>query len=103
MDQETVQHLFFDCWYASHIWSWLSSTIGVQLLLSVLEILKVCNGDWSSQCQVVVLASIINAFDSTWFARNQVRFNNKVIPWKTAINLIISKTSLSGNIPTKLY
>jgi hypothetical protein len=52
---------------------------------------------------VVVLASIINAFDSTWFARNQVRFNNKVIPWKTAINLIISKTSLSGNIPTKLH
>jgi hypothetical protein len=52
---------------------------------------------------VVVLASIINAFDSIWFARNQVRFNNKVIPWKTAINLIISKTSLSGNIPTKLH
>ena len=32
-----------------------------------------------------------------WFSRNEARFHNKRINWKTAISLITANTSLSGN------
>ncbi|GAU10595.1 hypothetical protein TSUD_419630, partial [Trifolium subterraneum] len=38
-----------------------------------------------------------------WFVRNQVRFNNKIIPWENAVGLISSNVSLSGNLTKFTY
>jgi ribonuclease HI len=44
-----------------------------------------------------VAAAIVNCVNFIWFARNQSRFNDKKIHWKSLINLIIAAVSLSGN------
>jgi ribonuclease HI len=47
------------------------------------------------------MACIINLFNVIWFRRNQIRFQGKIINWRTTINLVISKVSLSGNLTSK--
>ncbi|PNX68777.1 ribonuclease H, partial [Trifolium pratense] len=58
--------------------------------------------NWSRQYRVSVTAALINLLNTIWFVRNQVRFNNKLISWKSAIPMIIANTSLSGNITNKV-
>jgi hypothetical protein len=87
-NQESAQHLFFECSYSLNIWSWLSCILQLNLQLSPLGIWNICFKGWSAHCQVIVLASIINVIDSIWFARNQLRFSNKSIHWKSIINLV---------------
>jgi ribonuclease HI len=45
----------------------------------------------------VILSAVVNIFNVIWFCRNQCRFIDKSINIRSAINLIISGTSLSGN------
>lgn len=95
--QETSQHLFFDCPFALKLWNWLQAIVNCQLSLSVNDIWNICNRGWSPQCHIVILSAIINVIDSIWYARNQGRFNNSKVPWQTAISLVYSNVSLSGN------
>ena len=96
---ETSVHLFFQCIFAKFIWSWLSSTINVQCsFLSFHEALALYNRNWSPLCKLTILATIINCCNVIWFCRNQRRFSEKLIHPKSSINLIISATSLSGNL-----
>jgi ribonuclease HI len=62
------------------------------------EVWKLVDRNWSPQCKVVIKASLINIFSTIWFVKNQARFNDKLIPWRTAINLVISSVALSGNL-----
>lgn len=64
------------------------------------DIWKLCDRSWSPQCKLVIKAGIINILSSVWFVRNQARFNNKIIHWKSAINLVSSSVSLIGNCTT---
>jgi len=96
---ETSSHLFFECPYASKLWNWLASVLNMNLqFTSYDDVWKICDRNWSSQCKVVVKASLINIFSTIWYVRNQARFNDKAINWRTAINLIISSVALSGNL-----
>ena len=96
---ETSTHLFLDCNFASQIWNWLKSILNFNFsVTSCIELLKVFDRAWSPQCKVVILAAIMNCFHTIWFCRNQRRFNDKVININSAINLIISATSLWGNL-----
>jgi len=52
----------------------------------------------SPQCKVVTTTVLINLLNAIWFERNQSRFNDKKINWRTSIANIISNTSLAGNI-----
>lgn len=36
-----------------------------------------------------------------WYAKNQLRFNNKKIDWRTSVSNILSCASLSGNLTGK--
>ncbi|GAU34892.1 hypothetical protein TSUD_144230 [Trifolium subterraneum] len=67
-NEETTKHLFFECSFATLIWNWLIS-----------------------------IAAIISSLNIIWFSRNQRRFTNKMIHYKSAIYLIIAIVSLSGN------
>jgi len=99
---KTSAHLFLECSFANQLWSWLQSLINVNFnLSSFLEPLLVYERSWSPQCKLVILSAIINCFNTIWFCRNQRRFQDKIINLRTAKNLIISSTNMSGNL-TKL-
>lgn len=88
---ETSFHLFFDCPYAIVLWKWLSFTLNKPLQFNNIEdIWSLCNKRMSSQSKVVI--------NAIWYARNQFRFNDKKISWRTSIANIISSTSLAENI-----
>lgn len=49
---ETSFHLFFECYLATKLWSWLASTIKTPLLFSSKEdIWKICDRALSPQCK----------------------------------------------------
>ena len=99
---ENSFHLFFDYSFALKLWSWLSSTLNISLQFTSLEdIWLILDRGWSPQCKVVIKACIINLIKTIWYRRNQSRFQDKLIHWKTAINMIIAKVSLSGNNTNK--
>jgi hypothetical protein len=50
---------------------------------------------------VVIAASLVNILSIIWYARNQKRFRDKSIHWKTAISMISANVSLSGNKTNK--
>jgi len=99
--QETSIHLFIDCPYATDIWHWLGSLLNLNCnLTSFLDIIRISDRNWSPHCKLVILAAIIYCFNIIWHCRNQSRFNDKKIKVASAINLIITGTSLSGNSST---
>lgn len=98
---ESSTHLFLECSFAKEIWCWLQSLINANVdLCNFAEPFKTYERDWSPQCKLVILAAIINCFNTIWFCRNQRRFQDKIINIRTAKSLIISSTNLSGNTST---
>jgi ribonuclease HI len=99
---ETTFHIFFECGFAVKTWSWLAGCLNMVIqFTSMQDIWKLCDLNWSPQSKVTVTAAIINLINTLWFVRNQARFYNKLIPWNSAIALIISNTSLTGNNTAK--
>jgi hypothetical protein len=41
---------------------------------------------------------MFNIIYAVWIRRNHVRFKDKHMHWKPALNMIIAQTSLAGNI-----
>jgi ribonuclease HI len=101
-DAENTTHLFFHCPFALKLWSWLASLLNKSLQFNSMgEIWALLDLHWTPQCKVVVTACIFNVVNIIWYRRNQIRFQNKVIHWRSAINMIISKVSLAGNLTSK--
>jgi len=99
---KTTFHLFFECSFALKMWSWLASLLNKSLIFnSPMDIWAILDNSWTPQCHVVVQACIINLLNIIWYRRNNIRFQGKTIDWRLAINLIISKVSLSGNLTSK--
>jgi len=99
---ETSFHLFFECSFAIRMWTWLASILNKSLHFNSLDdIWSLLDSNWSSQCKVTIRACIVNILNVIWFRRNHNRFQDKNISWRAAINLIISKVSLSGNLTSK--
>jgi len=99
---ESTIHLFFQCNYACKLWSWFSSLLNINLQFAdLVDIWKVCDRNWTPQCKVAITACIINILSTIWYSRNQSRYYNKKIFWKSTINLIISSVALSGNLTRK--
>lgn len=102
-EAESSQHLMFDCCYAHNIWSWLSNTLDCHSVVSSLdEMYDLMNKQASPQCKIVTLSAVISSVNTIWFARNQIRFNNKVIHWRSSIARIMADANLSGNSTSKL-
>jgi ribonuclease HI len=99
---ESSFHLFFECAFAVKLWSWLAGCLNMTIQFSCMEDMwKLCDLNWSPQAKVTVTAAITNLLNSIWFVRNQARFHDKIITWRSALAMIISNTSLSGNNTTK--
>jgi len=94
-------HLFFQFPYSCNIWNWFATILNCTIQFQTKEdIWSLCEKGWNPQCQckLVITSSIINIINAIWFARNQIRFNNKKIHWKSSISTIITNPSLSGNL-----
>jgi ribonuclease HI len=103
-EAESSFHLFFQCPYAVKIWVWLSKTINLNLHFnSVEEIWNICDRSWQPQCKIVIQAALINIISTIWYVRNQMRFNNKILPWENAVSLIVANVALSGNLTKLTY
>jgi len=99
---ETTTHLFFHCSFALKLWSWLAGILNKSMQFnSMNEVWSLLDFNWTPQCKLVVKACIFNVVNTIWYRRNQICFQSKVIHWSSAINLIISKVSLAGNLTTK--
>jgi len=95
---ETQLHLFFDFPYALKMWNWLAATLDTSLHFQSLEdIWNLANRFSNKQCKVVVNAALVFTINAIWYARNQMRFNNYKIPWKSAISSITYNVNLTGN------
>ncbi|MCH80548.1 ribonuclease H protein [Trifolium medium] len=100
---ESSFHIFFQCDFAVKLWSWLAGCLNVVIQFTSLgDMWKRCDLNWSPQSRVTIIAAIINLINTIWLARNQARFNNNFISWRSAIDMIISNTALSGNNTSKL-
>jgi len=64
---------------------------------SIEDIWNTCNRFSNPQCKLLVNSTIINILNSIWYARNQQRFENKKIHWKSSISSIISSVTIAGN------
>jgi hypothetical protein len=103
LNVESSFHLFFECEFAVKLWSWLANCLNLVLQFTTMEDMwKICDLDWSPQCKTVIIAAMVNLINCIWMVRNQARFNNKNINWKSAISIIIANTSLSGNSTRKV-
>jgi len=98
---ETSFHLFFECPYATTLWNWLASLFNRSLYFNSIEdIWTLCERRMSPQSKVVTTAALVNLINVIWHARNQARFNDKKVHWRSSISCIIANTSLSGNLAT---
>ena len=101
---ESSFHLFFECSYAMKIWNWLFSIINIYIQFSTLgDFWSLLNRNWSPQCNLVLKACMINIINTIWLNRNNRRFQDKQMHWKSAINLIIAQTSVAGNNTNASY
>jgi len=99
LSSETSSHLFLECNFAAQIWNWLSGVFNCNINLSSFsDPLQVINNAASPQCKLVMLSAIIHSFHIIWYCRNQKIFSDKTINFRSAINLIIAGTSMSGNL-----
>jgi len=95
---ETDFHLFFQCPFAMNLWNLLFSILNTSIQFNTVEdFWLLLDRNWSPQCKLVIKACIVNLLNIIWLRRNQARFQGKIIHWKSAINLIIAKTSLADN------
>jgi ribonuclease HI len=96
--EETSFHLFFECWFAIRLWSWLAGCLNLTLQFTNMEDMwKLCELNFPPQSKITLAAAIINLLNTIWFARNQLRFKDKLISWRSAISMIIASTSMAGN------
>jgi len=99
---ESSPHLFFDCPFAIQLWNWLASILNFAIpFTSWSDILQILDRIWSLQCKVVIQSCLINLIYIIWFNRNQARFQDKKMHWKSVINVIIANVALSGNKTNK--
>ncbi|XP_019425050.1 PREDICTED: uncharacterized protein LOC109333922 [Lupinus angustifolius] len=101
-NDESSDHLFFNCNFANLIWNWLSTQFGYYLDHASLKSLMSFSTQWSPQLKQVLVAGIINSISVIWFCRNKAKFDNLSISFDQAIAKIKLDTSFTGNF-SKLY
>lgn len=96
---ESSDHFFLRCGFASRIWSWLHYVLGCNVDLSGFKtVLPSCCPNWCSQINDVVKSAVTYCFWYIWFCINQFRFNDSHLSLNYATSCISAATKLSGRI-----
>jgi ribonuclease HI len=98
---ETSEHLFLQCPFATDLWSWLGGKLNCSIdCTSALSLLSCLPAHCSSQTADIFLASVIHTVHTIWLARNSMRFSSQVTTFYSAKVRIHSWVALSGNTST---
>jgi hypothetical protein len=77
---ESIHHLFFDCYIAKNIWRIIYLALKIEMPVNINHIIE----SWASNCGLVykklLFIGISALFWSIWLTRNEVAFNQKPIP-----------------------
>jgi hypothetical protein len=65
-------------------------------IASMANIWIIIDKHWSQQCKAMIKACILNIINTIWFNKNQNSFNDKVLNWRSEVNVVIAKVSLSS-------
>jgi len=95
---ETSFLLFFECAYAVKLWCWLATKLNSPLHFQSKEDIWSLSDKFSNKhCKITINSALVFILNAIWFARNQLRFNNKIIPWRSSITNIAASIQLTGN------
>lgn len=97
---EIAEHLFLSCSFSKAIWNWLNYVLDCHIDLSSMHtVLQICNRSWSPQLKDIVLSAVVNVVWAIWQCRNKCRFDNKITPYESVINMVAAAAvSISGNL-----
>ncbi|XP_050897382.1 uncharacterized protein LOC127104229 [Lathyrus oleraceus] len=95
---ESTTHIFFHCKFVSQIWKWFSDFFNLHLPIKIfLDYKQALNIYWTPQLKVTFNAYLVNIFFEIWKAKNIIRYDEKLVHWKSCVTSIVAATSLSGN------
>ena len=77
---ESIHHLFFDCYMASNIWRLIYYALKIDSPVSINHIIGSWGSNMSPGYKKLLLSGISALFWSIWLSRNEVAFNHKPIP-----------------------
>ena len=87
---ESIHHLFFDCYIAKNIWRIIYLALKIEMPVNINHII----GSWASNCGLVykklLFTGISALFWSIWLTRNEVAFNKK--PTSSIVQVIFRGT-----------
>ncbi|XP_058742332.1 uncharacterized protein LOC131614798 [Vicia villosa] len=96
--EETDQHLFFDCSYASYLWNWYQTMLNLPLPISGWsDLWSICRKSYAAKRKTVSIGAFISILNTIWMARNKVRFQNNFCSVFSSISYITAAVSLAGN------
>lgn len=96
---ENLEHLFFQCKFASDLWNWLASCLAIYIdHSSIHSVLEICKLNWSSQVRDIVISGVANIVWLIWYCRNQSRFDSKAISSTSAISRVMANIALTGKL-----
>ncbi|XP_058759807.1 uncharacterized protein LOC131633112 [Vicia villosa] len=99
--QETTHHLFFNCKFASFLWSWLSKMLNISSpILDWPDLWALCRKFGSGQCKIVSTAAIVFILNAIWLARNRLKFQDAPPSIQSSISSIVDSVALAGGSPT---
>lgn len=104
IDCQLMRCWWLDCPFACKLWNWFASILNFPLqFIELSDIWKVCDRRWTPQCKLAITACLINILNTIWYSRNQARFQDKVIHWKSAVNIglniiIVTHIYREGNV-----
>lgn len=98
ISSENSVHLFLECLFASHLWTWLGNQLHRPIIIdSVLSTLSLVPACGSNQVRNMFISGIINMFHTIWLTRNSMRFNGLKVSLLAAKAKISTMVTMSGH------
>ena len=98
---ESSDHLFLQCPFATNIWCWLGAILHLPFnLVSFAALLSSVPQNSSSQVCDIFVASVVHMLHGIWLVRNSLQFNNQTISLHSTKVRLQAAISFSGNIST---
>jgi len=96
---ESSEHLFIWCQFASHLWNWIGDKLDCVINCSLVEsFLSYRPVRCSSQVSDIYLAAVLHTLHSIWWARNSLCFQSVTTSLHSTKVCIHSLVAMFGNV-----